>query len=246
MITVALYRVIYFQFFYIHLPLYSLNFYFLFCPYLLFDVLNIFLFFSLSLYYFYFFIDTESCFGPDIFILNLGCGIVMTLQKQKNKYGENIHPENDDIENDDDDENNSNDNNNDSENSTKSSNNDYNSTTTNTTTVDNNILHNKNTIKNNSNMNTSINTPIQTIQTKKSKLKKYLYLPSCSLLVLRGDARYLWSHGIAPRTTDKVLYERGSGEKRGEERRGERRREEKEKRRKGEGGKLKKYQSMIK
>jgi hypothetical protein len=35
--------------------------------------------------------------------------------------------------------------------------------------------------------------------------RKYLWLPARSLLVLTGPARNLWSHGIAPRTTDKVL-----------------------------------------
>ena len=37
-----------------------------------------------------------------------------------------------------------------------------------------------------------------------SRNRKYLWLPARSLLVLTGPARYLWSHGIAPRTTDKV------------------------------------------
>jgi hypothetical protein len=40
------------------------------------------------------------------------------------------------------------------------------------------------------------------------KRKKYLWLPARSLLVLRGAARYSWSHGIAPRTTDKVRSRR--------------------------------------
>lgn len=41
-------------------------------------------------------------------------------------------------------------------------------------------------------------------KSKGGKRKKYLWLPARSLLVLRGAARYSWSHGIAPRTTDKV------------------------------------------
>jgi hypothetical protein len=35
-------------------------------------------------------------------------------------------------------------------------------------------------------------------------LRKMVYLPPRSLLVLRGDARYMWSHGIASRHRDKV------------------------------------------
>jgi hypothetical protein len=35
-------------------------------------------------------------------------------------------------------------------------------------------------------------------------LRKMVYLPPRSLLVLRGDARYTWSHGIASRHRDKV------------------------------------------
>jgi hypothetical protein len=34
--------------------------------------------------------------------------------------------------------------------------------------------------------------------------RKMVYLPPRSLLVLRGDARYTWSHGIASRHRDKV------------------------------------------
>ena len=41
-------------------------------------------------------------------------------------------------------------------------------------------------------------------QAVKSPVRKYLWLPARSLLVLSGPARYFWSHGIAPRTTDKV------------------------------------------
>jgi alkylated DNA repair dioxygenase AlkB len=33
---------------------------------------------------------------------------------------------------------------------------------------------------------------------------KFLYLPPRSLLVLSGEARYLWSHGIAARKSDMV------------------------------------------
>lgn len=37
--------------------------------------------------------------------------------------------------------------------------------------------------------------------------KKYVWLPRRSLLVLQGDARYTWSHGISPRKFDKVQGE---------------------------------------
>ena len=114
----------------------------------------------------------------------------MTLQQQKNKNDVcNTRDEDDNYDSNDE-----------KEDSTSSCNNDK-STTTNTTTVDNNILNYKNITNN------SINMPIQIIKTKIKKMKKYLYLPRCSLLILRGDSRYLWSHGIAPRTTDKVKQE---------------------------------------
>ena len=109
----------------------------------------------------------------------------MTLQQQKNKNDVcNTRNEDDNYDSNDE-----------KEDSISSCNN---STTTNTTTVDNNILNYENITNN------RINTPIQVIKTKIKKMKKYLYLPRCSLLILRGDSRYLWSHGIAPRTTDKV------------------------------------------
>ena len=109
----------------------------------------------------------------------------MTLQQQKNKNDVcNTRDEDDNYDSNDE-----------KEDSISSCNN---STTTNTTTVDNNILNYENITNN------RINTPIQVIKTKIKKMKKYLYLPRCSLLILRGDSRYLWSHGIAPRTTDKV------------------------------------------
>jgi alkylated DNA repair dioxygenase AlkB len=43
-------------------------------------------------------------------------------------------------------------------------------------------------------------------------LKKLLHLPARSLLVLSGDARYGWQHGIAPRRSDRIdgqLVQRG-------------------------------------
>jgi len=78
-------------------------------------------------------IDTESCIGPIIPVINLGSGITMVLEKRRN--------------------------NNDSDNSDSS--------TTNRT-------------------------------------KKHLWLPRRSLLILSGDSRFLYSHGIAPRVNDKV------------------------------------------
>ena len=33
-------------------------------------------------------------------------------------------------------------------------------------------------------------------------IKKFIYLEPMSLLVLQGDARYCWKHGIAPRKSD--------------------------------------------
>jgi hypothetical protein len=35
-------------------------------------------------------------------------------------------------------------------------------------------------------------------------LKKLLHLPARSLLILTGEARYEWQHGIAPRRSDKI------------------------------------------
>jgi hypothetical protein len=70
------------------------------------------------------------------------------------------------------------------------------------------------TVNSNSHSNSNSNSNSKTILTssmsdKKSgrginRKRKYLWLPARSLLVLTGPARYLWSHGIAPRTTDKV------------------------------------------
>ena len=70
-------------------------------------------------------IDTKNCFGPDIFILNLGSGITMRLQYR----GE---------------------------------------------------------------------------EEKMLNTKKYIWLPQRSLLLLSGEARNSWSHGIAARLNDKV------------------------------------------
>ena len=79
-------------------------------------------------------IDTESCIGPIIPVINLGSGITMILEKRRS--------------------NNDSDNNNDS------------STT--------------------------------------NRIKKHVWLPRRSLLILSGESRYLYSHGIAPRVNDKV------------------------------------------
>lgn len=81
-------------------------------------------------------IDTKNCFGPHIFVLNLGSGIVMRLQYR----GDGTAP------------------------------------------ADNDNDHEASTASN----------------------KKNLWLPRRSLLLLGGDARYSWSHGISPRYFDKV------------------------------------------
>ena len=75
-------------------------------------------------------IDTESCFGPDIFVISLGSGVTMTMTEQKPSHSNGA--------------------------------------------------------------------------TIESKQKKHVYLKARSLLVLKQDARYLWSHMIAPRKNDKV------------------------------------------
>jgi alkylated DNA repair dioxygenase AlkB len=41
--------------------------------------------------------------------------------------------------------------------------------------------------------------------------RKTLWLPPRSLTVLQGEARYLWSHGIASRKMDKVRGPRARG-----------------------------------
>ena len=76
-------------------------------------------------------VDTESCFGPDIFVVSLGSGITMTMTEQK----PNHHSNGGNVE---------------------------------------------------------------------TKQRKHIYLKPRSLLVLRQDARYLWSHMIAPRKNDKI------------------------------------------
>ena len=102
--------------------------------------------------------DTESCFGSDIYVLNLGCGIVMTLQEQKKKAQEFGVESFDDSDNEDD--------NDDNEKGSREG--------------------------------------LSSKQSTRPPVRKYLWLPARSLLVLSGPARYCWSHGIAPRTTDKV------------------------------------------
>ena len=79
-------------------------------------------------------IDTESCIGPIIPVINLGSGITMLLEKRKHN------------------------------------NNDDNDNTSSTTT----------------------------------RIKKHVWLPRRSLLILSGESRYLYTHGIAPRVNDKV------------------------------------------
>jgi alkylated DNA repair protein alkB homolog 8 len=100
--------------------------------------------------------DTESCFGPEIFILNLGCSIVMTLQEQERGQGQERSHDGD-------------------------------------SGPDPDPYH--------SDGDSGV---ADVTKSKGGKRKKYLWLPARSLLVLRGAARYSWSHGIAPRTTDKV------------------------------------------
>ena len=107
-----------------------------------------------------FLVDTESCFGPEIFILNLGCSIVMTLQEQERGQGQEGSP-------------------------------------------------NRESERANSGPDLDLDSDgdsgvADVTKSKGRKRKKYLWLPARSLLVLRGAARYSWSHGIAPRTTDKV------------------------------------------
>jgi len=90
-------------------------------------------------------IDTKNCFGPMIFILNLGSGITMRLQNREDTATSPApfpHP-----------------------------------TTTTTTTE---------------------------AYLSNTGIKKFLWLPRRSLLLLRGAARYDWSHGIAARLSDKV------------------------------------------
>jgi alkylated DNA repair protein alkB family protein 8 len=73
-------------------------------------------------------IDTESCIGPIIPVINLASGITMLMEKRKSNN-------NDDTDH---------------------------------------------------------------------RVKKHIWLPRRSLLILSGESRYLYSHGIAPRNTDKV------------------------------------------
>lgn len=83
--------------------------------------------------------DTTACFGPVLFILNIGSGIVMNLTKNSDR---STSPCEDEKKIDE--------------------------------TAEN------------------------------SKIRKYVYLPPRSLLILSGDSRYCWSHGINPRKVDKV------------------------------------------
>jgi hypothetical protein len=124
-------------------------------------------------------IDTETCFGPDIYILNMGCAITMTLQEQKKStnYTHNLTQEFSELTTDSCSS---------SSGSREAANDDtdpdYNN---NETAADGTLTGDTNN--------------------KASKVKKHLWLPARSLLILKGDSRYLWSHGIAPRTTDKVI-----------------------------------------
>lgn len=77
-------------------------------------------------------IDTESCFGPEIFVISLGSGVTMTMMEQKPGRS-------------------------------KSSG-----------------------------------------ESQETKMRKHVYLKQRSLLILKDDARFLWSHMIAPRKNDKV------------------------------------------
>jgi alkylated DNA repair protein alkB family protein 8 len=94
-------------------------------------------------------IDTESVFGPDIFIISVGSGVTMTMTQQR------VVPatSEDDIVGGEGDE-----------------------------------------------------------EDTRCKKKKHVYLYPRSLLVMRGDSRYLWSHTITPRKSDKIdgeLIQRG-------------------------------------
>ena len=73
-------------------------------------------------------IDTESCIGPIIPVINLGSGITMAFEKRKSNDNDDIGP----------------------------------------------------------------------------RVKNHVWLPRRSLLILSGESRYCYSHGIAPRNTDKV------------------------------------------
>jgi alkylated DNA repair protein alkB homolog 8 len=104
-------------------------------------------------------VDTETCFGPEICILNLGCGITMTLTLKKGRgtgSNENMGGNNNE---------------------------------TDVKTAE----HSEDGCQDVDSSDGSI-----------SHRKKHLWLPPRSLLVLRGDARYKWGHGIACRTCDKV------------------------------------------
>ena len=88
-------------------------------------------------------IDTESCFGPSIFVLNLAGGIVMTLRKPYDETAGSSSGSDD---------------------------------------CD------------------SPSTPAN----KRAQIKKHMWLPRRSLLVLEREARYAYSHGIAKRINDVV------------------------------------------
>ena len=104
--------------------------------------------------------DTESCFGPEIFILNLGCSIVMTLQEQERGQGQDGSHD---------------------------------------------AAFERVDTDRDLDLDSDEGSGVADVtESKGGKRKKYLWLPARSLLVLRGAARYSWSHGIAPRTTDKV------------------------------------------
>ena len=92
-------------------------------------------------------VDTESCFGPYIFILNLAGGIVMTLRKPQDEPA---------------------------------------------------------TSSSSSGSGSSDDCDSSSNPTKRPQIKKHLWLPRRSLLVLEREARYSYSHGIAKRTNDVV------------------------------------------
>ena len=94
-------------------------------------------------------IDTESCFGPLIYILSIGSGIVMNLTKNSTNQPQAANDCQRLQAGEDADEN------------------------------------------------------AKEIEGHK-RLRKYLHLPPRSLLILAGEARYQWSHGINPRKFDKI------------------------------------------
>eukprot|EP01038_Epipyxis_sp_PR26KG_P008479 gene8479-11462_t len=148
--------------------------------------------------------DTKSCFGKDIFILNLGSGIVMNMTKNEltDLKNQNLEVNNDKEDNNSD--NNSN-HSSDFDESGDENNSQYNTLNNNEDLNDNN----NDLSKDDNNMMTITQ---QRALRKQSQIRKCVYLPARSLFILQGQARYDWSHGISLRKYDKVdgeLIKRG-------------------------------------